>query len=144
MAQKTVDPQQMAQGWQRGMASAGVKYAAGIKRAAAAGVNPMALAAAASAKYLANVQAAVASGHYQQRLLAVSPAFWASQATGVGAANLASGATKGAPKYQAFAQRFAPVLTQASAAAAAVPDDGNLNIGKIQAALSVIKAAKGT
>ncbi|MGD0020582.1 MAG: hypothetical protein ABSD62_15180 [Candidatus Limnocylindrales bacterium] len=95
-----------AQAWSAGFAAAGTKYAAGIN---AVTVAPGQLAAAQKNAYLAGVQAN--AGIWAAKVAAVSLPDWKTASTTTGSQRLGSGATKGAPKYQAFATAFIPQLT---------------------------------
>jgi hypothetical protein len=139
---KTAD--QITANWIAGMQGgpAQAKYKAGI---AAFQGNPMALAASdqATQKYLRNVQQSVSSGKRAANLNAADPAVWKANAINIGAANLGQGAVKKRAKYNGKMQKMAGVYAQASQAAAAVADDGGMNLGKIQAAIQVMRAAAG-
>ena len=95
-----------AQAWQNGFSGASTKYTAGIN---AVTVPPGQLAAAQKNLYVSNVQAA--ANTWAARVAAVDLQTWKNAATGVGAQRLATGATKGAPKVQAFMTNFLPVLS---------------------------------
>ena len=88
-----------ATNWQNGFSQAGTKYTAGVNAVKTA---PGQLAAAQQDVWAQNTAAAkVASVSLQQ---------WQQAATTTGAARLATGATKGAPKMAAFMQNFIPKL----------------------------------
>lgn len=128
---KTV--QQIVQKWQQGMAQAGAAYSQGTGQVQA---SPMAAAAAQANKALANYSNAVSSGQWAQSLNSTPISFWKSQCAGA-AAKLASGATKGTPKYTAAMTQLQPVyaaMKQASASAGPSP------IAKATAALTVLLA----
>lgn len=95
-----------ASAWSTGFAAAGTKYTAGIN---AVTVAPGQLAAAQKGAYLANVQAS--ANIWAAKVAAVDLGTWKTAATTTGSARLASGATKGAPKMQAFMQNFLPQLS---------------------------------
>lgn len=118
------------------------KYKAGIS---AYQGNPMQEAAspASEAKFLAGVQNSVSSGKRAASLMSADPAMWKQNAMNVGATGLGTGATKKAAKHLKKMQGWQGVYQQASNAAAAVPDDGGINVGKWQAAVQVLIAAKG-
>lgn len=144
MAAKSVDPNQMLKDWQSGMASAGPKYAAGINRTT---VNPMALAAQPDAmqRYQDGCTRSVTSGKRAASLNAADVNTWKQNAVKYGASNLAQGAQKAAAKTGAAFQKLAPVLSQASAAAQALPKGGLGNaMARVNAALSVIMGAYGS
>jgi hypothetical protein len=142
---KVVKPaDQINKNWVAAMQSATTqnKYKDSINRVT---VNPMAIAAsdASEQKYLAKVQASVTSGKRGASLMAADPGMWKQNAMTIGAAALGTGAVKKSAKQLKRMQAWQPVYQQASNAAAAVPDDGNTNVGKWQAAVAVLKAAKG-
>lgn len=95
-----------AEAWQNGFSGAGAKYTAGINSVT---VAPGQLAAAQKALYVANV--AAAANTWASKVGAVDINTWKAAATGVGAQRLATGATKGAPKVQAFMNNFLPALS---------------------------------
>lgn len=95
-----------AEAWSTGFSGAATKYTAGINSVTTA---PGQLAAAQKQLYLQNVQAQ--ANNWASKVAAVDLASWKNAATGVGAQRLASGATKGAPKMQAFMTSFLPVLS---------------------------------
>ena len=95
-----------ATNWQNGFSGASTKYTAGINSVT---VAPGQLAAAQKNLYVANVQAA--ANTWASKVAAVDINTWKAAATGVGAQRLATGATKGAPKVQAFMNNFLPALS---------------------------------
>jgi hypothetical protein len=126
--------QQIVANWQKGMASAGAAYTAGIN----AVVNsPMAAAAAQAQKAMANYNAALSSGQWANSLNNTSLSYWKSQASAA-AAKLSMGATKGTPKYTAAINALQPVYQQMRAASAAAGTDP---VAKASAALTVLIAA---
>lgn len=142
---KTVNPQQMAQNWANAMASptTSQKYTQGIQ-----GVTQSPGAAAATdqalARYQAGCAASVASGK-RAASLQYSLQSWQQAAIQKGAPRLASGAQMALPKFQAFAQKWAPIYQQASAAAHALPKGGLGNaMARVQATISVLMQAAGT
>ena len=142
---KTVKPaDQINKNWVAAMQSATTqaKYKDGIARFQG---NPMALAAsdASTQKYLSRVQQSVTSGKRAASLNNADPALWKTNAMNIGATGLGTGATKKSAKQLKRVQAWQPIYQQASNAAAAVPDDGGLNAGKWQAAVQVLKNAKG-
>lgn len=126
--------QQIAAKWQQGMAQAGQAFATGT-----AGVteSPMAKAAAQAQKAAANYANSVNSGQWAAALNAVPLSFWKSQCAGA-AAKLASGATKGLPKYTAAVQKLIPVYAAMRSAADAAPDNP---VAKFSAANALMVAA---
>ena len=131
--------QQLVANWQAGLQRAGPKYAAGIN---AVTESPMAKAAAPQSlqKYAMNTQAAsVPGGRMEQGLNSVSLAQWKTQAAGVGATNLVTGATKGAPKLAAKAQQLIGAYTAAKSAAAGVQGTS----AKVMASINAMRAAFG-
>lgn len=130
---------QLVSNWQAGMARAGPKYAAGIN---AVTESPMEKAAnpAALQKYAIATQAAsVPGGRMETGLRGVSLQQWKSQAAGVGATNLVTGAQKGAPKLAAKAQQLIGAYTSAKAAAAGVTGTS----AKVMASINAMRAAFG-
>lgn len=128
---KTV--QQIVQKWQQGMASAGSAYQAGTS---AVQQSPMAAAAAQANKAAANYANAINSGQWAASLNATPISYWKSQCAGA-AAKLASGATKGTPKYTQAITALQPVYAQMKAASQAAGDNP---IAKATAALTVLIA----
>ena len=94
-----------AQAWSDGFGAASTKYSAGIDSVT---VAPGQLAAAQKNLYVQNVQAA--ANTWASKVAAVDLNTWKNQAKTVGAQRLATGATKGMPKVQAFMNNFLPVL----------------------------------
>lgn len=145
MAARTVDPGQMAAAWKAGMGSAGAKYTAGINKVTE---SPMAKAATPEAmqRYQDGVMRSIANGKRVASLNASPLSTWKQNATTFGASNLSQGAAKGAPKYAAQAQKWAPILASASQAAAAVtgPKSHGTAVAKVAANLQVIMTAAGT
>lgn len=126
--------QQIVSNWQKGMAGAGQAYSQGTS---AVQQSPMAAAAAQAQKAQINYNAAISSGQWAAKLNATPISYWKSQCAGA-AAKLASGATKGTPKYTQAITALQPVyamMKQASDAA------GNDPIAKAGAALAVLMAA---
>ena len=95
-----------ASNWSTNFAAAGPKYEAGIN---AVTVAPGQLAAAQKNAYVQNVQAS--ANTWAVKVAAVDLNSWKQAATTTGAQRLATGATKGAQKYQAFANNFLPQLS---------------------------------
>lgn len=126
--------QQIVQKWQNGMAQAGAAYTQGT---GAVQNSPMAAAAAQAPKALANYSNAINSGQWAASLNSTPISFWKSQCAGA-AAKLASGATKGTPKYSAAIQNLLPVYQQMKSASQAA---GSNPIAKATAALQVLIAA---
>lgn len=100
------NPQTAAANWQTGFAGATTKYTDGIN---AVTVAPGLAAANQKNAYIAGVQAS--AGIWAANVAKVSLSSWQAAATGVGAQRLATGATKGAPKMQAFMTNFLPKLS---------------------------------
>jgi len=144
-AKQAKTPQQIVDAWIAGMQSPNTqtKYRNGI---AGFQGNPMALAATTQAltKYANACQQSVVNGKRAASLNSADPNIWKTNAMNLGAPGLGTGATKAKAKMLARMTKWAGVYAQASQAAAAVPDDGGTNVGKIQAALQVLKAAKGS
>lgn len=127
-----------AANWNTGFSAAGTKYTAGIN---AVTVAPGQLAAAQQNAYLANVQANV--GVWAAKVAAVSLASWKTAASTTGAQRLGSGATKGQPKYQAFATQFIPQLANI---VSSLPARGTYdqNIARFTNYAQQLHALKGT
>jgi len=146
MAQKTVaSASQILQNWQGAMGNPATaqKYSAGINKVT---TSPMEQAASADAeqRYIAGVQAAVNSGKRAAALRAVTLAQWKQQAMNVGAQRLASGATKGTPKYQTALQKWQPIYQEASNAAQSLPKGGFAQAqARWAASTQVLMAAAG-
>jgi hypothetical protein len=126
--------QQIVQKWQQGMAQAGPAYAQGT---GAVQQSPMAAAAAKASLALQNYSNAINSGQWAAKLTATPISYWKSQCAGA-SAKLASGATKGTPKYTAAIQNLIPVYAQMKQASEAA---GNDPVAKAVAALQVLIAA---
>ena len=127
-----------AASWGTGFSAAGTKYTAGIN---AVQVAPGQLAAAQQNAYLSGVQANV--GIWASRVAGVTLASWKQAATTTGAQRLATGATKGQPKYQAFATQFIPQLSQI---VGSLPARGTYdqNIARFTSYAQALHALKGT
>lgn len=95
-----------AERWSSNFAGAGTRYTAGIQAVTTA---PGQLAAAQKNLYVQKVQES--SGVWAAKVAAVDLQTWKNAATTVGAQRLATGATKGAPKMQAFMSNFLPQLS---------------------------------
>lgn len=132
--------QSIVDNWKAAMTSgtARNKYVAGIN---AVTENPMEKAAAAveNGSYMAGVQAAISSGKMVRKLRGASLQNWKANATGPGANNLQSGATKGLAKMQAASQQIAAAGAAGKAAAAQVQGAE----AKMLANMRAIKAAWG-
>jgi hypothetical protein len=127
-----------AEAWSNGFSAAGTKYAAGIN---AVTVAPGQLAAAQKNAYVANVQAS--ANIWASKVAAVDLNTWKTAATTTGAARLASGATKGAPKMQAFMTNFLPAL---STIVGGLPARGTFdqNMQRFQAYATALHQKKGS
>lgn len=99
-------PAEAAQAWATNFGAAGPKYTAGIQKVT---TSPTQLAAARSAFWASQV--AAARPRFEAGLNRVSLQAWQQAATTTGAARLSTGATKGAPKVNAFMTQFLPALT---------------------------------
>jgi hypothetical protein len=95
-----------AAAWSQGFTGATQKYTDGIN---AVTVAPGQLAAAQKNLYVQNV--AASANIWAANVGAVSLQDWKNAATSTGAQRLATGATKGAPKMQAFMTNFLPQLS---------------------------------
>jgi hypothetical protein len=129
---------QATSAWSTNFAAAGTKYTNGIN---AVTVAPGQLAAAQQAAYLANVQAS--ANIWAAKVAAVPLAAWKTAATTTGAARLATGATKGDPKMQAFFTAFLPVLDNI---VTGLPARGTFsqNMARFQAYATALHNAKGS
>lgn len=127
-----------AANWGTGFAGATTKYTQGIN---AVQVAPGQLAAAQQNAYLQGVNANV--GIWASKVASVSLASWKQAASTTGAARLASGATKGQPKYQTFATQFIPQLSQI---VGSLPARGTYdqNIARFTSYAQALHALKGT
>lgn len=127
-----------AQAWSQGFAGASTKYTAGIN---AVTVAPGQLAAANKNAYLANVQAS--ANIWASKVAAVDLGTWKNAATTVGAARLATGATKGMPKMQSFMNNFLPAL---SGIVGSLPQRGTFeqNLNRFAQYAQALHAKKGT
>jgi hypothetical protein len=138
---KSLDPSKVAQKWQSAMGSPQTQqaYKDGV---AAVQVSPTQQAAQQLDRYLQGTSDAVNSGRMAARLNAVTLQQWQQQAQTIGAQRLSTGAQKGAAKYQAFTQKWAPVWQQQRAAAAALPKGGIANaLARVQAVIMIAKQA---
>lgn len=135
MARKT--KAQRVANWQAGMTSgaAATNYKAAMQ---ALTVNPMEMAAQNLDKAAANFMQAVSSGRMAAKLRSVSLASYKASCV-AGASRLASGATKGLPKYTAAQDRLDPIYEQMKQAAQA---NGGTPGSKAAAAIDVLVAAK--
>lgn len=127
-----------AQAWGTGFSGATTKYTAGIN---AVQVAPGQLAAANKNAYLANVQAS--ANIWASKVAAVDLGTWKNAATTVGAQRLASGATKGMPKMQAFMGNFLPQL---ASIVGSLPQRGTYdqNINRFTQYAAALHAKKGS
>jgi hypothetical protein len=82
---------------------------------------PGAAAAAAVNKWVANVSSAATQAKFVANTSAVTLSAWQQAATTRGVQNLSAGATKGLPKYTAFATKFYPYLSTGMSQVAAMP-----------------------
>jgi hypothetical protein len=122
---------------------AAAKYKQGVQNYQG---NPMAEAAKpeSQALYLQNTSDAVNSGRMAARLNATDPNSWKQNALNIGAANLANGAKKGAPKYQKMADKLSSVWAQQRSAVQGMPKGGRGNAkARANAALDIMMDAFG-
>jgi ABC-type Fe3+-hydroxamate transport system substrate-binding protein len=101
------NPATAAERWKTGFAGSSTKYKEGIESVK---TSPGQLAAAQRPLYETNVIAAAPT--WAAKMAAMPLAGWKASATNVGAARLATGAEKGAPKVSAFMSNFLPKLSQ--------------------------------
>jgi hypothetical protein len=122
-------------------ATAAQAWATGFDGINSVTVAPGQLAAAQKTLYLANVQAA--ANTWATKVAAVSLQDWKTSATTTGAQRLATGATKGAPKMQAFMQNFLPQL---STVVDGLPARGSFeqNLQRFTSYAQALHAKKGT
>ena len=142
---RTVNPGAMAQNWASAMASptTSAKYTAGVQAVTqspgAAAATPEAL-----ARYAQGCANSVNSGK-RAASLGYSLQSWQTAATQKGAPRLSTGAQMALPKFQAFAQKWAPIYNQASQAASALPKGGLANaLARVSASIQVLMQAAGT
>jgi hypothetical protein len=107
-----------AQAWQSGFGNAGTKWAAGINSVQ---VAPGIAAAAAKDRYVSGVTQN--ADKFAANVASVSLQDWKSMAVNKGQARLASGATAGAPKYQA---KIGPVLQAIGQIRDSLPPRGDI------------------
>lgn len=124
--------------WSQGFSAAGTKYTAGVN---AVSVAPGQLAANQKAAYVANVNAS--ANLWAAKVAAVDLNTWKTATTTVGAARLATGATKGEPKMQAFMNAFIPALTNV---VSGLPARGTFdqNLSRFTAYANALHALKGS
>jgi len=127
-----------ASAWSSGFSAAGPKYEAGIN---AVTVAPGQLAANQKNAYVAGVQNN--ANIWAQKVAAVDLNTWKNAATTTGSQRLQSGATKGAPKMQAFMQNFLPDLTNIVNGLPARGDFGQ-NMQRFTAYATALHGKKGS
>ncbi len=129
---------QAAEAWKTGFSGAATKYQQGIDAVQTA---PGQLAAAQKNAYVANVQAN--ANIWAAKVAAVGLQDWKNQAKTVGSMNLASGATKGAPKMVAFMNNFLPQL---SSIVGGLPPRGSFeqNLARFSSYAQGLHAKKGS
>lgn len=127
--------------WQRNTAGATESYKQGVMGVTE---SPMALAAAQADKAQRNYSEAISSGRWAKGLQNVSLEQWKQAAATGGAARLASGVTKGAPKMAKFLQEWAPTFEQAKQAARAIPNDGKAGaMARVAAVYDILRQRAG-
>lgn len=126
--------------WRSGMAGAGQAYTAGVQ---ATTKDPTQLAAQAvdDGRYLAGVTAGQA--RMAARLRAAGKSAWLEGCTKTGAQRLASGATKGGPKYDAAIDKLVPIWDQMKAASDAVGPRGGLAQAQAKSAAALAALMQG-
>lgn len=132
------NPQDAAAAWASAFGAAGTKYVAGIQAVKTA---PTQLAAAVAPFWASQV--AAAQSRYVAGLNKVSLQSWQQAATTTGAARLSTGATKGAPKVQAFMTTFIPALANIVNGLPARGDFG-ANMNRFTSYATALHNAKGT
>lgn len=133
--------QQATNNWKAGMQAptTAQRYKDGINSYQG---NPM-QAAASQADYWAQ-QVVNSKQRYIDKLNATPVDRWRTNATTMGATALTTGATKGASKYQDYANKFQGVWQQASQAAKSLPKGGKANaLARISASMDVMMQAAG-
>lgn len=127
-----------AAAWETGFSGAGQKYTEGINSVT---VAPGQLAAAQKNAYVSGVQQN--AGIWAAKVAAVDLGTWKAAATGVGAQRLATGATKGLPKMQAFMGAFLPQL---SSIVQSLPARGSFeqNMQRFSSYATALHAKKGS
>lgn len=127
-----------AASWEQGFAGAGQKYTEGIN---AVTVAPGQLAANQKNAYVSGVQQN--ANIWAAKVAAVDLGTWKAAATGVGAQRLATGATKGMPKMQAFMGNFLPQL---SSIVGSLPARGSFeqNLQRFNSYATALHAKKGS
>src|SRR5436305_1862774 len=116
-------PQQWADSWSAGVTGAGQKYTQGIQDTT---IDVVGRALAKQGEMVAGFTQAVTSGEWARRLGAIGTAGWKS-ASVAKAANYATGASAGKPRYQNFAQQAQPAWAAASSAIQSMPSGGKAN-----------------
>lgn len=132
--------------WQQGMGSdkARQKY---LKNTAQPKRNPMEAAATDNAMqaYQDGVRKSITSGKRAAALQNTPLSAYVNGCKMKGADRLQSGAAASLDKYRKAAQKWIPVMQQASDAAKALPKGGKVNaMARVSAALDVIMGAAGT
>lgn len=127
-----------AAAWATGFGGATAKYTAGINSVS---VAPGQLAAAQKAAYVSGVNNS--QNIWASKVAAVSLQDWKNAASGVGAQRLATGATKGQPKMQAFMNAFIPQLSSIVGSLPARGDFG-ANMARSQAFATQLHNLKGS
>ena len=109
MAEKVrVTPNEGGSNWSQGFGAAGAKYQSGVQGVT---TSPNELAAKALPRWIASVTSKKTQDKYLAANRRVTLEQWKSNTIEFGVPNLARGAAKGAPKYQIFAEKFYPVLS---------------------------------
>lgn len=134
-----------AANWQTGMTggAAAAKYKAGVQSYSG---NPMADAATPDAmqRYQDGVNQSITSGRRLAALQNTPAETWRNNALNIGAANLARGAAKGAPKYSAKAQKLQGVWQQQRDAVNGMAKGGLANAqARSNRALEIMMSAFG-
>lgn len=114
-----VQPSDGANAWGQGFGASGAKYQRGVQNVKDA---PNAKAAAALPRWIASVTSKAVQDKFVARNNAVTLESWKKSTIEYGVQNLSRGATKGAPKYQAFAGSFYPHLDAGLAKVSAMPN----------------------
>lgn len=114
-----ISPTDGGNAWQQGFSSSGAKYQRGVQNVKTA---PNTKAAAALPRWIASVNSKAVQDKFVSKNNAVTLQAWQQATTQYGVQNLSRGATKGQPKYAAFASQFYPYLSTGLAQINAMPN----------------------
>ena len=105
--------------WQQGFGASGAKYQRGVQAVTEA---PNKKAAQALPRWIASVTSKKVQDKYVAKNNAVTLEEWQSATVQFGVPNLTRGAQKGQPKYETFATKFYPFLSQGLAKIESMPN----------------------